>query len=304
MTAENYTVEYQLDKIIENDRLSHTYMFEGDAIETLKRYSEYFALNILGDTARNARLISEGNHPDYFYLATAETAIKKEAVEDLVRRMNRKPTESDYKVYVIEAFEKLTPQAENSVLKFLEDPPARTVAILLTIDKSSILPTIHSRAQHIHIRGERADRIGMLEDLNESELQTVDVLALNAEHVKELGEVFPRLRQTAMDFSRKWIGGHPLVLIEIKSMLDICQNRKDHALLLQLIDGFVRQCMHEVLELEDFRPYGNETGNTGVGQRVEHLARMLEEIQTANRMLSSNVHPMLVFESMVICSKG
>ncbi|MHC0551431.1 hypothetical protein [Salinicoccus sp. CNSTN-B1] len=143
----------------------------------------------------------------------------------------------------------------------------------------------------------------MLEDLNESELQTVDVLALNAEHVKELGKCSP-FTPDSNGLFEKMDRGHPLVLIEIKSMLDICQNRKDHALLLQLIDGFVRQCMHEVLELEDFRPYGNETGNTGVGQRVEHLARMLEEIQTANRMLSSNVHPMLVFESMVICSKG
>ena len=52
MKAENSVVENQLNRIIENGRLSHTYMFEGDAIETLKRYGEYFALNILGDTPR------------------------------------------------------------------------------------------------------------------------------------------------------------------------------------------------------------------------------------------------------------
>ncbi|TVT26911.1 hypothetical protein FO441_10395 [Salinicoccus cyprini] len=304
MKAENSVVETQLNRIIENGRLSHTYMFEGDAIETLNRYSRYFALNILGNTPRNEMLISEGNHPDFFYLETQETSIKKEAVEDLVRRMNRKPTESEYKVYVIEAFEKLTPQAENSVLKFLEDPPEKTIAILLTIDKSSILPTIHSRAQHIHIKGERDDRIKTLEGLNEAELNTVDVLALNAQHVKELGSSFSELRQAAMGFSAKWLGNHPLVLIEIKPMLDLGQNRRDHALLLQMIDGYVRQCMHELLELENFRPFGGEVNKTTAGQRLERLSRMLEEVQTANRLLQSNVHPMLVFESMVICSKG
>ncbi|WP_411843017.1 hypothetical protein [Salinicoccus sp. HZC-1] len=302
MSIQTGSVEQQLNRIIESGRLSHTYMFEGDAIETLRRHSEFFALKILGDTPRNETLISEGNHPDYFYLRTDETAIKKEAVEDLVRRMNRKPTESDYKVYVIEAFEKLTPQAENSVLKFLEEPPEKTIAILLTIDKSSILPTIHSRSQHIHIKGEKDDRIKFLEHLNDAELNTVDVLALNAQHVKDLGENFSAMRKAAIEFSAKWIGNHPLVLIDIKPVIDICGERRDYMLMLQLIDGFVRQSMHAALELESYKPFGDEQVNGK--NSIKRLAKMLDEIQTANRMLQANVHPMLVFESMVICSKG
>jgi len=295
-------VKQQLDRIIESGRLSHTYMFEGDAIETLRRHSEYFAIRILGETKRNEMLVSEGNHPDYFYLRTNETSIKKEAVENLVRRMNRKPTESEYKVYVIEAFEKLTPQAENSVLKFLEEPPEKTIAILLTIDKSSILPTIHSRSQHIHIKGEKEDRTRFLDELSDAELNTVDVLALNAQHVKDLGENFSTLRKAAIEFSSKWIGSHPLVLTEIKPMLDICTERRDHMLLLQLIDGFVRQSMHASLGLESYRPFSDE--HVQGSDSIKRLAGMLDEVQTANRMLQSNVHPLLVFESMVICSKG
>ncbi len=302
MNIQTANAVQQLDRIIESGRLSHTYMFEGDAIETLRRHSEYFALKILGQTPRNETLVSEGNHPDYFYLQTDETSIKKEAVEDLVRRMNRKPTESDYKVYVIEAFEKLTPQAENSVLKFLEEPPEKTIAILLTIDKSSILPTIHSRSQHIHIKGEKEDRTRFLEHLGEAELNTVDILALNAQHVKDLGENFSAMRKTAIEFSSKWIGNHPLVLIDIKPLVDTCTERRDYMLMLQLIDGFVRQSMHASLELESYKPFGDE--QVKGKNSIKRLAEMLDEIQTANRMLQSNVHPMLVFESMVICSKG
>lgn len=44
--------------------------------------------------------------------------------------MNQLPIEGQYKVYIIEDFEKLTVQGENSILKFLEEPPDNTIAIL------------------------------------------------------------------------------------------------------------------------------------------------------------------------------
>ena len=46
--------------------------------------------------------------------------------------MNQLPIEGTHKVYIIEDFEKLTVQGENSILKFLEEPPENTIAILLS----------------------------------------------------------------------------------------------------------------------------------------------------------------------------
>ncbi|MET3111213.1 hypothetical protein [Salinicoccus halitifaciens] len=299
----NQTTEENLLNAIHNNRLSHTYMFEGDTLETLRRYSMFFALNIFGDTARNRALLEEGNHPDFYYLSTEETTIKKEEVAHLMHAMNNKPTETEYKVYVIEAFEKLTPQAENSLLKFLEEPPEKTIALLLTIDKSNILPTIHSRAQHVFIKGDSADRMKELGDLSEGDLQTIDVLSLNAAHIKELGEDFSRLRNAALEFSVKWINRHPLVLLDIKPMLDMCSERRDHLLLLQLIDGGVRQAMHSKLNLDIFKPYKEEL-KVDKMISVNHLTKMLEEIEQANKMIQFNVHPTLAFEGMVINSKG
>lgn len=297
-----YSVDAKLLNAIAHGRLSHTYMFEGDAIETLRRKSEFFALNILGNTERNSSLLKEGNHPDFYYLSTDETTIKKEAVEQLVRVMYKKPTESEYKVYVIEAFEKLTPQAENSLLKFLEEPPEKTVAILLTIDKSSILPTIHSRSQHVFIKGERQDRIKELSQLTEEELNTVDILSLNAEHVRQLGENFSVLRDRAMDFSSKWVTDHPLVLIEIKRLLEACNEKRDYFLLLQLIDGYIRQSLHQTIGLNDFKPYTSVAQNQIKGELA--FSKMLEEVDQANRLIQFNVNPMLALEGMVISAKG
>src|SRR5699024_980011 len=171
-----------------------------------------------------------------------------------------------------------------------------------TIDKSSILPTIHSRSQHIHIKGETEDRTRFLEGLSDAELNTVDVLALNAQHVKDLGENFSSSRKAAAGFSSKWIGNHPLVLIEIKPMLDICTERSDHMLLLHLFDGVVRQSMHAPLGLESYRPFGDEQeqGNNS----ILRVAGMLDDVQSAHSMLQPHVHPLLVFESRLICSQG
>src|SRR5690625_4038870 len=65
----NQTTEENLLNAVQNNRLSHTYMFEGDTLETLRRYSLFFALNIFGDTPRNRALLEEGNHPDFYYLS-------------------------------------------------------------------------------------------------------------------------------------------------------------------------------------------------------------------------------------------
>ncbi|CAM4293311.1 ATP-binding protein [Lacicoccus alkaliphilus] len=299
----NHTIEKNLLNAIQNNRLSHTYMFEGDALETLRRYSTFFTLNIFGDTPRNRALMKEGNHPDFYYLGTEETTIKKEEVARLMHVMNNKPTETEYKVYVIEAFDKLTPQAENSLLKFLEEPPEKTIALLLTVDKSNILPTIHSRAQHIFIRGDSSDRLKELEYLSEDDLQTIDALSLNAGHVKDMGEDFSKLRQAALEFSVKWMNRHSLVLLEIKPMLEWCDERRDYLLLLQLIDGCVRQAMHSKLKLDIFKPY-NEDLKVDRMISVNQLTKMLDEIEQANKMIQFNVHPMLAFEGLVIISKG
>src|SRR5699024_9838309 len=139
----NSIIKEQLLRIIKNQKLRHTYMFEKETRETLAKYSKFFALNIFRNSKRNKLLIESRNHPDLYYLRTQENTIKKDEIGQLVHRMNQKPIESEYKVYIIEQFEKLTPQAENSILKFLEEPPEKTIAILLTINKSDKIVIAH-----------------------------------------------------------------------------------------------------------------------------------------------------------------
>lgn len=294
--------ETQLQAIIDNQRLVHTYMIESDAIETARRVGIEFATMILGKDNHTKTLIQNGNHPDYYYLRTDELTIKKDDVQEVVRLMNQKPIHSEYKVYIIESFEKLTIQAENSILKFLEEPPEKTVALLLTTDKSSILPTIHSRAQHMFFKGTYEDRSGALEELTDSLKTVVNLLNLDTNQVLELREDFSAIVNMATKFGERWLQDHPLVLIDLLGVLEMLKERRDYVLMLTLLDGYVRQAMYELLDIETFQPFTIPSlGNT---VNITRVTKMLEEIERANQLLHSNVNPTLVFESMIIRSKG
>lgn len=61
-------------------------------------------------------------------------------------------TESDYKIYIIDEAQRLTPQAQNALLKVIEEPPENVIIFLLTSSDDAILTTIKSRTQHVSMQ--------------------------------------------------------------------------------------------------------------------------------------------------------
>lgn len=98
---------------------------------------------------RNCRRIASGNHPDVIRITPEEGAasIKKEQVAYLMKEFAYHGTESERKIFIIECAEKMTAQAENSLLKFIEEPYPGTLALLTTDHIHQILDTIVSRCQ-------------------------------------------------------------------------------------------------------------------------------------------------------------
>lgn len=116
------------------------------------------------------------NHPDVIYVTHAKEGI---GVDDIREQINGtvqvKPYSSPYKIYIVDEAEKMTVQAQNALLKTLEEPPAYVVILLLTTRSDSFLPTILSRCitlklkplydevirdylmDHLHVRKSDAD---------------------------------------------------------------------------------------------------------------------------------------------------
>lgn len=100
------------------------------------------------------RRIREGNFTDVKLLGRADgrATIGVEDIRAFREDMFLSATESAHKVYIIENFETATPQAQNALLKVLEEPPPGVVILLLAEGCEKILTTIRSRAQLTRMR--------------------------------------------------------------------------------------------------------------------------------------------------------
>ena len=76
---------------------------------------------------------------------------------EIIRKLNIKPFGDGYKVMVIWQVDKMAPIASNKLLKILEEPPARTIFILITEHPELLLPTITSRTQEVVFKQEQFD---------------------------------------------------------------------------------------------------------------------------------------------------
>lgn len=97
------------------------------------------------------RRIYEGNHPDVKTLAKKKdkATLGVDAIKEFREDMFLSSTESEYKIYVIDDAECMTPEAQNALLKVLEEPPTSVIILLLAKECDRILTTIKSRAQYI-----------------------------------------------------------------------------------------------------------------------------------------------------------
>lgn len=128
-----------LEKVIEKDFVANTYIFSGD--EGLGKFeiAKIFANKLLKSTGENTI--------DLTIINSAGASVSVDEVrEKIVADSSIKPMSSKYKVYIIKSANKLTVQAQNALLKVLEEAPEYVVVILVLSDESKILATIKSRA--------------------------------------------------------------------------------------------------------------------------------------------------------------
>ncbi|MCM2535599.1 DNA polymerase III subunit delta' [Neobacillus pocheonensis] len=151
------TVLKMLKNSILKDRVAHAYLLEGirgtgkREISLLMTKALFCDSLIEGyipcESCTNCRRINNGNHPDVHMVEPDGLSIKKQQIQELQAEFSKKAVESSKKVYIIFHADKMSTGASNSLLKFLEEPNAGTVAFLLTEQPQQILATILSRCQ-------------------------------------------------------------------------------------------------------------------------------------------------------------
>lgn len=143
---------------LKNHRILHAYVIEGQKGLGKKRIAYMLAKGICcrGEEERpcnqcvSCKKLEHGNHPEIKWLED-ETSIKIDAIRQLQKDLQIKPYEGTKKVYIICDADRMTLQAQNALLKTLEEPPEYATILLLTTKASSLLPTILSRCQRMKL---------------------------------------------------------------------------------------------------------------------------------------------------------
>ena len=94
----------------------------------------------------------DGNHPDIINIKTDKNIIHVKEMRELQKDMLKKPYQDGVKVYIIHSADKMNDEAQNCLLKSLEEPPNNVILILLVQNQYSMLKTILSRCQCIKFR--------------------------------------------------------------------------------------------------------------------------------------------------------
>lgn len=130
-----------LTNSIKKNKINHAYMFEGIDGIGKKKLSQELA-KILLDTE------NVESTPDYINIHPDGNSIKISQIRKLQTDIIVKP-HKQYKIYIINQAESMTIEAQNALLKTLEEPPEYAIIILITSNKESLLDTIKSRCEII-----------------------------------------------------------------------------------------------------------------------------------------------------------
>lgn len=148
----NDKVKTFLDNQIKNNHVLHSYLFVGIEGIGKKLFAKEFAKKILclEENDNNGTCLScvkwnSSNHPDFTIIEPDNNTIKIEQIRNMQEKIEEKPITSKKKVYIIVDSEYMTKEAQNCLLKTLEEPPEYATIILTTSNESKLLNTIKSR---------------------------------------------------------------------------------------------------------------------------------------------------------------
>lgn len=157
----NDIIEY-IQNAVSQDKVSHAYILNGERGSGKKMLADLFAMTLQCEEhttspcgeCHSCKQAKSGNHPDIIHVKHEKP--NTISVDDIRTQVNNdiviKPYSSPYKIYIIPEADLLSVQAQNALLKTIEEPPAYAVIFLLTENAESLLPTIMSRCVMLKLR--------------------------------------------------------------------------------------------------------------------------------------------------------
>lgn len=318
----NEMVKDHFKKAIQNHKISHAYILTGEAGMGRKSIANAFAMTLLCEKGgsepcmmcHSCKQVMSGNHPDLIYVTHEKQG--NIGVDDVREQINDtimiRPYSSYYKIYIVDEAEKMTVQAQNALLKTIEEPPSYAVIILITTNQEAFLPTILSRCVQMKLKPLKDFTIKsyLTQNLHIAE-KDADICAAFARgnlgkaiHLASSDE-FKELFQKVMVLVKN-VG-----TMDISMLLDCIREMKEQNFdigeVLDLMQLWYRDVLMfkvtkdmNLLIFKDEYKMINETG-----EKVDYagLEAILAAIDTARTRLNANVNMELAMELLLLTMK-
>ncbi|WP_085522394.1 DNA polymerase III subunit delta' [Tuberibacillus sp. Marseille-P3662] len=307
---------------IRNDQLAHAYLFEGvrgtgKKQTALMLAQAFFCSETEGvhpcGYCRDCKRIESGNHPDCMTVSPEGRSIKKEAISELIKEFAYKGMESKKRVFVIEAADRMTTQAANSLLKFIEEPQSQTIAILLTENQHYLLDTIVSRCQILQFSSIPNSVINTMltqEDIGESLARLAAAMTNDVHDARELchDEWFAEARTVVLHLMEELMTRPKHVMMVVyETFTDHFGNAEKAHIGLDMILLWYQDVLNIQTEQSDYLVFQDKSdllSRLALQIPLTKTAESMSVILEAKKRLDANVNPLQVSEQLVFRLQG
>lgn len=295
-----------LKNAIDSNKLSHAYLIDANGSSDAKRFvmsfvkvifckDSYTNYNSCGECSK-CRRIDNNNFPEIKIIEPDGLVIKKDQLLELQEDFSLSGIESDKRVYVIYECEKMTAQASNSLLKFLEEPNEGIIAILVTNNFNKLLSTIISRCQIIKLKKDSVS-------LGDSALVNFSLLYGDGNEEFLYDEKYSDMINAIIDFVDYYENNGIDVIIYMKKFWhSYFKERIDNIMAVDLLINFY----YDVLKLKCGRDnlfycdYVDSLNNVVTINSIESIIHKLNVCIDTFEMLKCNLNVNLLIDNMVL----
>ena len=257
----NDKIKQELGENVENGTVSHSYLFVGQEGIGKKLFANEFAKMILclGDKKACDRCDScikfnSDNNPDFVMIEPDGNSIKISQIREMQDNVFKKPIVSNKKVFIIDNSDKMTEEAQNSLLKTLEEPPEYVIIILISSNENKLLNTIKSRCLKISFNSIPTKDI--VDYISKKEIMTNPSDSLLAMCNGSIGKLI-KINQNLEEYSEIEKNTHALINGEISNVVKMINNfdilYKSKDIVLNLLDYMIVIIYEHINKDKDYR---------------------------------------------------
>lgn len=312
-----------LENAVRTGKVSHAYIINGERNAGKEFIAKTFAMAVQCENRQDVEPCGEchsckqalsGNHPDIIFITHEKPGTI--GVDDIRRQINGdvaiKPYSGHKKIYIVSEGEKMTVQAQNALLKTLEEPPEYAVILILTDNVNTLLPTILSRCVVLNMKPVRDAQIKeyLMENMGIPDYKADICVAFARGNVGKArllanSEEFDKVKEEAITLL-KYIGEMELheIVAAIKKINEYKFDINDYMDILSIWyrDVLLFKATHDVNHLI-FREEIQSIRKVADKSTYEGIERIIDALEKSKQRLNANVNFELTMELLLLTIK-